>query len=343
MEQMELNPLENALRKLYDTHPFLDLRIPHPMSYFFDILPEYSAIIQDREGAFPTGSLLTESPFLHGLDIAINRHSRYMPPFLHGHTFFETIFVAGGSCVNHVSGKDIEMKAGNVCIIAPFTDHALSAFSDDAIIYNLLMRSSTFQQAFMSIMPRGSILYTFFNNILNSRGEDSFVLFRAPEDRQILHTFLAMVNAYEEKNSYYSSMANLLSGVFFVLILSKYEQTILLSKALDRHLQDISIMQIFRYITEHLQSISLAKLSTHFGYSERQMARILNTYTGKNFVELVRLERLTKATELLKNPETGISDVAWMVGYPNYKYFYRLFCGQYHNTPTQYRKEHLMN
>ena len=343
MEQTALNRLENALKKLYDTHSFLDLRIPHPMSYFFDILPEYSTIIQDREGAFPTSSLLTESPFLHGLDIAINRHSRYMPPFLHGHTFFETIFVAGGSCVNHISGKAIEMKAGNVCIIAPYTDHALSAFSDDAIIYNLLMRSSTFQQTFMNIMPQGSILYTFFNNILNSKEKDSIIFFRAPEDQEILHTFLAMVNAYEEKNSYYSSMVNLLSGVFFVLILSKYEQSIQLSEAPDRHLQDISVMQIFRYITEHLQSVSLEKLSAHFGYSERQMARILNTYTGKNYVELVRLERLTKASELLKNPETDVSDVAWMVGYPNYKYFYRLFCEQYHKTPVQYRKEHLMN
>ena len=340
MEMMEtaLNPTERELKRLFLSHPSLDLQSPHPMGHFLDILPAYTAVIEDREGAFPTNRLLTESPFLQGSDIAINQHMRYMPPFLHGHTFFETIFVAHGACVNHISGNRLEMQAGNICIIAPYTDHALGAFSDDAIIYNLVMRPITFHRGFLDIMPKGSILYSFFENILNSKGKDSFVLFRSPEDAQLRTVFTEMVRVYDARSSYYNSLISLLSGLFFVQLLSKYERDIVLSEALDRHQQDIGIVQIFRYITEHLQSVTLTELSGHFGYSERQMARILNTYTGKNFVELVRLERLTKAAELLKNPEIAVHDAAEMVGYPNYKYFHRLFCEQYQKTPVQFRK-----
>lgn len=56
------------------------------------------------------------------------------------------------------------MKAGEICIVAPETVHAMSVFSDDCVVYNLIIRSATFERTFLDALPKDSILYIFSQN-----------------------------------------------------------------------------------------------------------------------------------------------------------------------------------
>ena len=82
--------------------------------------------------------------------------------FIHSHSFFEIIFVLNGFCSNDIGNYNLKLKKGNVCIIAPNTTHALSIFTDDCIVLNLLVRSSTFEKSFFELIKSNDILSAFF-------------------------------------------------------------------------------------------------------------------------------------------------------------------------------------
>lgn len=60
------------------------------------------------------------------------------------------------------------MHTGDICIVAPETVHAVSAFSDDCIIYNVTIRSAAFEQTFLNPLPQHGILFD-FSHVLFTR------------------------------------------------------------------------------------------------------------------------------------------------------------------------------
>ena len=90
--------------------------------------------------------------FREDYDTELYRHLRYLPAILHSHSFLEIVCVIEGTCTNYVQQQELHMKKGDICIIAPETEHAISAFSDDFIIINIILRVSTFEKAFFGVL-----------------------------------------------------------------------------------------------------------------------------------------------------------------------------------------------
>lgn len=125
---------------------------------------------------------------------------------------------------------------------------------------------------------------------------------------------------------------------FFIKLLRRHEKNVLVPNPTG-HKDEQNIIFILRYLTEHYDTIKLKELAHFFNYSERQMTRILKEYTGGSFTHLVQNIRLTKACELLRNPDLSIQDIVDEVGYSNVNHFYQLFKKQYEITPAEYRKK----
>ncbi len=87
------------------------------------------------------------------------------------------------------------------------------------------------------------------------------------------------------------------------------------------------------------KTVTLKELSSFFGYSERQMIRILKVCTGENFSSLIRSVKLSKACELLKHPDIRLADIINEVGYSNASHFYDSFRKKYGITPSEYRQQ----
>ena len=79
------------------------------------------------------------------------------------------------------------MKAGDNCIIAPDTPHAVSAFSDDSVIFNIILRISTFETAFFGTLSENDILSDFFMRTLYNSKTHPFLLFSTNGDTEALN------------------------------------------------------------------------------------------------------------------------------------------------------------
>lgn len=78
-------------------------------------------------------------------DVFIIRHSRYTRPYLHRHNYVELDYVVDGSCTLYFEEeKGKKLRAGELCIVAPYSNHDIE-ITDESTIYCIMLRRSTFE------------------------------------------------------------------------------------------------------------------------------------------------------------------------------------------------------
>ena len=125
---------------------------------------------------------------------------------------------------------------------------------------------------------------------------------------------------------------------FFILLLRRHEQDIILPDSKSPG-QDDKLVYMLNYIQANYTHISVRELAAFFHYSERQISRLIKEYTGMNFPDLIRHLKLSRACELLTNPDLPVTTVMETVGYADLSSFYKAFKACYGMTPAQYREQ----
>lgn len=99
-----------------------------------------------------------------------------------------------------------------------------------------------------------------------------------------------------------------------------------------------TVYQIKKDIEENYnQPLSLGYYSEMCFLSEEYLSKLFKQELGVNFIDYLIQVRLEKAERLLKNKELSISDIAYLVGYNDPKYFCRIFKKKYGKPPSMYR------
>lgn len=82
----------------------------------------------------------------------------------------------------------------------------------------------------------------------------------------------------------------------------------------------------------------LETIAEHFGWSSRQIRRLVKNELGVSPIELVLTRRLLLAKQLLTETTLSISDVAFASGFSSVRRFNDAFNKRYHMAPTRLRK-----
>lgn len=101
------------------------------------------------------------------------------------------------------------------------------------------------------------------------------------------------------------------------------------------------VSQIKAYILENYAgNVSLDTVAEHVFLSSVYVSRLFKQETGENYTDFITRVRIDKACELLKRPDILVADVGQRVGYPNPRYFYRVFKNITGDTPSTYRSRY---
>lgn len=157
----ELNPIEKKLKQFYRKSKERMLDVPCTRDEIMDVLLSSYTAMPDKNITQSLKTQIDEQIFiLENMDVSFVRHARYTPAFWHNHDFFEMIFVQSGGCINYIFDRNISMQTGDICIMAPDITHSLSAFHDEDVIMNILIRKSTFEQSFFGLLDDNTFFLT---------------------------------------------------------------------------------------------------------------------------------------------------------------------------------------
>ena len=85
---------------------------------------------------------------------------------------------------------------------------------------------------------------------------------------------------------------------------------------------------------------NVEKLAGQSGISRTVFYNKIKGLTGKVPVDLLKEMRLKFAARLLEETDRNVSEIAYMTGFNDERYFIKCFKSVYHLTPSSYRKEH---
>lgn len=116
------------------------------------------------------------------------------------------------------------------------------------------------------------------------------------------------------------------------------ERTIALIKD-SKKAQDV-VGQAKMYISEHYkEAITRNDIAEHINLSPDYLARQFKKETGEHINDYLNRYRVSKAKELLQNPNNNASEIAAQVGFGSASYFSTIFKKYTDYTPNEYRKE----
>jgi AraC-like DNA-binding protein/quercetin dioxygenase-like cupin family protein len=271
-------------------------------------------------------------------NVFLRKHDRYSPVFEHIHGYFETFFVFQGRCTNIIGGKRIAMGAGQLCFIAPNTHHALEVTDDHSIIINILIRKSTFDEIFFSLLTTGDILSKFFLGNLCSVNPIEYLIFDIAGDPEMTEWFLTLLVEQSHDDLHSARIMDNLISVFFSLLVRKYGNNPIAYE--QTNAQKTRHWDMITYIYENFRTISLAKTAKRFNLSVAHCSRLIKAVTGKSFSTLIRDIRMKQAEFMLASSKTRIYDISYFLGYENQETFIRAFKKWHGLSPALYRKEH---
>ena len=101
------------------------------------------------------------------------------------------------------------------------------------------------------------------------------------------------------------------------------------------------IAQAIEYVEKNIDrsELSVEELSRELGMSRVHLYKKLTAITGRSPVEFIRIIRLKRAAQMLRESQLNVSEIAYSVGFNNPKYFSRYFKDEFGVLPSDYKNQ----
>jgi AraC-like DNA-binding protein len=91
------------------------------------------------------------------------------------------------------------------------------------------------------------------------------------------------------------------------------------------------------------ENLGIEMMVDHLFMSQSTLFRKIKSLTGLSITGFIRALRIKKSAQLILQSNMKMSDVAFEVGFNDYKYFKKSFQQQFGCLPSEYREKHTEN
>ena len=267
--------------------------------------------------------------------IAMRPHTRFAYFPVHRHNYIEMLLMLKGNLTTKiVDGDTLFLSEGDILLMNRHARHEIMPCSRDDIAVNIIILPEFFSRNDISY-DRENILRDFIISSLSEKKRYS--------DYLLYHTrdMIAVENLVENLiwtlTSEHGGMNQIVNTTMDLLLMNLAALSSDTLKDMGSKGQQITIKAL-EYIDHKYKDGTLEELAAATGYSTAYLSRLLKSYTGQNFKQLLQTRKLQQAAYYLENTTLTTEKIIEKIGYENSAYFYRKFSEKYGCSPREYRK-----
>lgn len=256
---------------------------------------------------------------------------------LHYHDHFELNFVYNGKATMQLDTETRSLEQWDLCLVAPDFQHSLSVDDEESLVLTYLIRRSSFDNIFGSLLLQDDLLARFFRNTLYKPGHSKYLLFRIGHEEPLL--LKSLQNILIESNSlrpYASDFTNCLLHELFYTLLRDHGSKISYY-GLEKHAGVQNFSSILLYLQNNYRTATLGTVASFFQYSEGYLSRLFKRNLDMNFTDVIQAIKLRKAKSYLLETDMEIGAICEQVGYESADYFTKCFKKHFNCTPSDFR------
>jgi AraC family transcriptional regulator len=171
-------------------------------------------------------------------------------------------------------------------------------------------------------------------------GQHNFFL---TNDVPINQLIARLIYIFTEDNKAKEVFANLILQELVVRLMQTQARTLLLSPTTA--LASVNrLAHVAKYINKHLnRSLNIKELADEACMSEPNLYRTFKQTFGMTPVDYINQQRIELASKLLRTTNRCLADISMECGFNNLTYFMKLFRREIGQSPTQFRKQIMVN
>ena len=267
-------------------------------------------------------------------------HPDFFPSY-HCHDYYEFNVIFEGQCIEIVNNNVIHLKKGDILILPANSAFHTHFLKQSSLGCNILVKSS-----FLSALKDkiSVIKNNFLDKLMKNNG---FCIIHSENIPNLTEDVKELLDIYVKENKTQanstppSALSRMYSETTFQRMILKIcegiEDKRIVCEFSDSVQRAPSSDEIITYIKDNHTTVTTEGLAKKFGYSQRQLNRIIKKHTGNNFSTLITCERIIHAKNLLKNTSLSVSEISKAVGLDSVEYFCNMFKKQTGLTTTQYK------
>lgn len=244
----------------------------------------------------------------------------------HSHDFIEINYVFAGKGCQIIADKKYAAAKSDVFIISNGKGHVFYKTDPDCdlVIYNIIFMPDFLDDSLMHGDDFTSIFLSY--------------LFRSDFSCGSTGEYLRLDSEEQDKfdilvNSMYQEYCARKEGYISILRAYLIELIVLIMRHVHKRAQngrtsqkEYIIEKAIRYLQDHYaDSINLEELSLKFYLNKNYFCRLFKTYTGMTTSEYIQSIRIDKACILLQKTDKKVLEIAYSVGFRDYKFFNSVF------------------
>ena len=262
-------------------------------------------------------------------------YARYIPMAEHASESYEIVLCPHGSNRHFIAQQPVDLTVGDVLILGPGAVNAVGAFGEDCIRRSLLLRRTRTTEHFSILLEGDGALARFLRHTVDGYGGNSWALFHMGD---ALQQDPAMQWLYEHPadTAIDPTRAALEDG----LLMSFFARMEMhCGESAQLHLWESPQVEdaIMECIHLEFATLERSELAKRFGYSERQLLRIVQRRTGMSFREYVTELKLNYIADMLIHTNYPIVRVLESAGYDHNNTIYKQFKNKFGMAPKEYR------
>lgn len=285
-----------------------------------------------------------ENFFSNGNSIYINYITEDTKPHLHVHDFIEISYVASGTGIHILDGRQYEVHKGDLFLINYHIPHEFrSVESPEALplkVYNCVFKPDFIDVNLLDYKEFTDIIhYLSFRSIFSlDWAEMEDVKLLGGENTALEAIYKKMLEEFTKKEEGHIELLRVYLIELFILIFRSLKSSSKSENSTISHHSRL-IEQSIQYLRDNYAAgAKLNDIASRSFLSPTYFCRIFKEYTGVTVSEYVQKIRIEEACNLLKNSDHKVILIAQMVGYKDIKHFNEIFKKITGMTPSSYKK-----
>ena len=254
------------------------------------------------------------------------RDGSYRMPRNHDHPYFELYYIESGKCRFFVSGRMMDMQAGDLLLIPPRAVHYTRYLFGPCLRYSLFFRPQDLEREISGVFPDKGNYFRRWR------------LMQIPEFyREALVSLLKRIVGEERINDEKTPLLMRCRLQELLLICSRVGlQTEELPG--DIHTTDRAVVRAAEFMRDHFrEELSAEEIAAAAGFSQNYFSQKFRQATGTGIHEYLTYVRLQQAALELLETRDSVTEIALRCGFSGGNYFKDVFRKRYGVSPRAYR------
>lgn len=255
---------------------------------------------------------------------------------LHWHEEMEIIYVIEGNINITIQNNEYTVHKNEIALIAPESIHSIRQNNDEhAVYFNILFRFSMLSGGKEAICKK---------KYLDPIYERKFIMPEYLDDSNPIKSELEpLINNLTDINWPDGNKNELLIKARLLEIMHIIKNHCKKVQGDEKNANEVNrkIKKSLIYLeTNYHENITIAQIAKVSNFSESYFSKLFRQLTGSSFTRYLKDYRLERAAQMLRNSDSRVSNVAFLVGFNNLSYFTRAFKTKYKINPKAYKEKY---